>query len=69
MYTGSSSSKGHSEAAARDSSAAAVEAATHKTIDITSNRAILPRSASGFGEVREWWKEQSGYSSANDSDG
>ncbi|XP_042222016.1 sodium leak channel non-selective protein-like isoform X1 [Homarus americanus] len=38
--------------------------------DITSNKAVLPRSASGSGEVREWWREQVGYNSGSDfSDG
>ncbi|RXG67648.1 Sodium leak channel non-selective protein [Armadillidium vulgare] len=31
--------------------------------DITCNKTSLPRSASGSGEVREWWKEQVGYDS------
>ncbi|KAK8723686.1 hypothetical protein OTU49_011492 [Cherax quadricarinatus] len=34
--------------------------------DITSNKAVLPRSASGSGEVRDWWREQVGYNSGSD---
>lgn len=34
--------------------------------DITSNKAVLPRSASGSGEVREWWREQVGYNSGSE---
>ncbi|KAK7076029.1 hypothetical protein SK128_019150 [Halocaridina rubra] len=34
--------------------------------DITSNKTALPRSASGSGEVRDWWREQVGYNSGSD---
>ncbi|XP_064105310.1 sodium leak channel NALCN-like isoform X1 [Macrobrachium nipponense] len=36
--------------------------------DITSNKAVLPRSASGSGEVRDWWREQVGYNSGSDGE-
>ncbi|CAL4058549.1 unnamed protein product, partial [Meganyctiphanes norvegica] len=36
--------------------------------DINSNKAVLPRSASGSGEVRDWWREQVGYNSGSDYD-
>lgn len=29
-------------------------------------KAVLPRSASGSGEVRDWWREQVGYNSGSD---
>ncbi|XP_076062882.1 sodium leak channel non-selective protein na isoform X2 [Oratosquilla oratoria] len=34
--------------------------------DISSNKTALPRSASGSGEVRDWWREQVGYDSGSD---
>ncbi|XP_027219949.1 sodium leak channel NALCN isoform X1 [Penaeus vannamei] len=34
--------------------------------DISSNKAVLPRSASGSGEVRDWWRQQVDYDSGSD---
>lgn len=34
--------------------------------DVLSYRTCLPRSVSGSGEVRDWWREQVGYDSGTE---
>ena len=34
--------------------------------DVLSYRTCLPRSLSGSGEVRDWWREQVGYDSGSE---
>ncbi|KAF2353879.1 hypothetical protein FHG87_015364, partial [Trinorchestia longiramus] len=47
-----------------DGSSAAV--ASTSMADILSYRTCLPRSVSGSGEVRDWWREQVGYDSGTE---
>ena len=41
-------------------------AASTSMADILSYRTCLPRSVSGSGEVRDWWREQVGYDSGTE---